>query len=146
MSTVADSAAILKKEAEEKFAEAERLLKLQQAFPDIQKHVGRWNKIAYYTKSVNSLVDNYEARHNCGCCSDSPLEIWPYLQTEHGRIYSEPACFMVGRRNPYDYEDEPIPGWESKLSSAGIQQSLIEKISYLMKSEESSEEDEESDG
>ena len=137
MIIILDEVNKLTKEAQEKQKEAERLENLYKFYPDLKKHVGRWDKIAYYSASVNSLVTDYNSRHNCGCCSDSPLEVWPYLKTEFGNVYSDPPSFMVGER---DY-DEPggeraYPEWQDKLKAKNISEAVIEKISSLFEDSE----------
>lgn len=130
MSSIAEEIENEKKAAAEKLVAAERLTKLLQTFPDIQKRVGRWNKIAFYSKSVNAKVTDYDMRHNCGCCSDSPLEVWPYLETEHGRVYSDPPCFQIGERdNYYQLGDRPHDNWEDHLRAAAIPESIIKRLS-----------------
>lgn len=115
------------REAREKTQEAERLRRLQEEFPDLRRHVGRWNKVAYCSKSVNDRVDRVELRHNCGCCPDSPLEAWPYLETPNGRVYSDPPQFFVGEDSMYG--DRPSPGWEDSLRKHGISGPVIEAVS-----------------
>lgn len=127
MSSIQDEVAKLSKEAAALLQEQARLSKAYQAYPDLQKHVGRWGKVAYYSKAVNSQVTFVDVRHNCGCCSDSPLEVWPYVDTEHGRIYSDPPCFTVGEQH-WIAGDKPYPGWEQKMRGAGIHESVIEMI------------------
>jgi hypothetical protein len=128
MSTIQSELEKLNKEVVERTAEAGRLARLSVAFPDLQKHVGRWNKVAYYSPSVNSKVERFDLRHNCGCCSDSPLEIWPYLETPDGRVYSDPPCFQVGEKH-YLGGDKPYPKWKEKLEAAGLPEVLIGAIS-----------------
>jgi len=121
------------KEAAAQLAEAERLKKLAEMYPDIQRHVGRWNKVAYSSKSVNSKVERFDIRHNCGCCNDSPLEVWPYLETPVGKVYSDPSMFVVGERDPWSYGDRPKPGWKNELRTAGIPEDIIGAISMHFK-------------
>ena len=125
----------LQKQAAAKIAEAERLEKLQQLYPDLKRHVGRWNKVVYCSPSVNSLVTDYETRHNCGCCGDSPLELWPYLETEHGRIYSRPTGIFIGERDPYFGGDISRSGWREDLQKHGFPEGLIERVSYMFEDE-----------
>lgn len=146
MTSAAESAEALKKEAAQKLTEAERLLRLQAEFPDLKKYVGRWNKVAYYSKSVNDKVTDYESRHNCGCCNDSPLEVWPYVETPDGRVYSDPPSFMVGERVPVSYGDRAYPGWEKKLLDVGISGAVVERVSHLMSPSDSEGEEESDDG
>lgn len=128
MSSIQEELTKLNKEASEKASEAEKLLRLSASFPDLQKHVGRWNKVAYYSASVNSKVQRFDIRHNCGCCSDSPLEVWPYLETPDGNVYSDPPCFQVGEKY-YLGGDRPYPKWREKLEAAGIPEVIIGAIS-----------------
>jgi len=128
MSSVQEELSKLKAEASKKVAEAERLVRLSTAYPDLQKHVGRWEKVVYYSPSVNPKVVQYDLRHNCGCCSDSPLEVWPYLETKDGRVYSDPPCFQVGEKY-YLGGDRPYPKWEEAFEKAGISEVITEAIS-----------------
>jgi hypothetical protein len=114
----------LHKEAAEKALEAERITRLLTSYPDLQKYVGRWEKIAYYSASVNSKVDKVDLRHNCGCCSDSLLEAWPYLETPDGNVYSDPPEFRVGEQH-YLGGDKPYSGWKDELRKAGISEVII---------------------
>lgn len=138
--SVQDEIAKLEKETTEKQREADRLRQLQEMFPDIQRQVGRWNKVAYASKSVNTKVDKYELRHNCGCCPDSPLELWPYIETELGRIYSNPAKFTIGESN-YRQGERSYPGWDAKLRAEGIPEAMIERVGYLFDDEETEEDE-----
>lgn len=126
MSSIQEELDKLKKEASDKAAEVERLVRLVSTYPDLQKQVGRWNKVAYYSASANSKVTNFDLRHNCGC-SDSPVELWPYLETPNGRVYSSPPCFRVGEKHHLG-GDRPYPGWEEKLREAGIPDGIIESV------------------
>lgn len=122
-----DHADELMKEAREKVQEAERLQQLQKEFPDLRRHVGRWNKVAWCSKSVNARVDRFDMRHNCGCCRDSPLEVWPYLETPHGKVYADPPQYFVGHDSPYG--DLPEAGWEAKMLKEGIPESVVGAVS-----------------
>lgn len=131
--SVADDIEKARKEAEAKSVEAAKLTALSAIFPDLQKRVGRWNKVAYYSPSANAKVHDFDARHNCGCCSDSPLEIWPYFLTAHGPVYSDPPCFTVGERVPRyegseNREDRPYDGWDRRMRAAGIPESIIQSV------------------
>lgn len=119
----------LRKEAEEKVSQADKLERLHQAYPGLKRQVGRWNKVAYCSKSVNEKVTNYDCRHNCGCCPDSPLEIWPYVETPDGKVYSDPPCFTVGERH-WMGGDRPSEGWREKLQAASIPEEIIKRIGY----------------
>lgn len=139
MTSAADEIQALQQEAAKKQAEAERLQKMAAAFPDLQRYEGRWKKIVHYSASVNEQCTNYDARHNCGCCLDSPLEIWPYMETEFGPVYSSPSCFMVGERDPYRSGDKPWPGWDQEMRKAKIPEAIIERVSSWFRKDEDKE-------
>jgi len=134
MANIQDDISKLQKEAATAVVEVERLAKMAAAIPDLKKYTGRWNKVAYYSASHNEKVSDYDMRHNCGCCNDSPLEIWPYVETEYGKIYSDPPCFTVGERH-WISGDKPYDGWEKKLKDAHIPEAIIEKIAYHFQSD-----------
>jgi hypothetical protein len=115
------------KEAHEKQQEAARLRRLLVAYPDIKVQYGRWEKVAYASKSVNGLVNECDMRHSCGCCSDSPLEVWPFLETPDGKVYSNPSKFTVGEKH-YNYGDRAYPDWKKGLRKAGIPEALIQRV------------------
>jgi len=114
----------LRKEAAAKVAEANQLDALLKEYPDLRMYVGRWEKRAFYSKTVNSKVNRFDLRHNCGCCADSPLEIWPYLETPFGNVYSDPTEFRVGERASLG-GDKPYDGWDDKMRAAGIPDAII---------------------
>lgn len=126
-------------EAAKKLAEADaemvRVQQLTLLYPDLKRHVGRWNKVVYCSPSVNGLVDKYDTRHNCGCCRDSPLELWPYLETPHGRVYSSPTGIFIGERDPYTYGDISRQGWREDLQKYGLPEALIEKVAMRFQDE-----------
>lgn len=125
--SVQDEIESLRKASEKSAMDAERISRLLSRYPDLKRYVGRWNKVAYYSKSVNPIVDKVDIRHNCGCCSDSPLEAWPYVDTEDGKVYSDPPSFFVGNR-AYDYGDEETPGWDDRMRSHGIPELVMDQI------------------
>jgi hypothetical protein len=124
-----------RKEASEKLAEASRLEAMLKVYPNLRKHTGRWNKVAYYSKDVNALVTRFDIRHNCGCCNDSPLEVWPYVETPFGNVYSDPSMFRVGEKEPFYGGDVPHKGWDKTLRDAGIPESIIGAVSMHFRQE-----------
>ena len=99
---------------------------------------------------VNSQATDFEAAHNCGCCNDSPLEIWPYIKlTDHTgqelRLYAEGIPFRVGEKNPWGYGDISYPGWEEKLRKASIPEVVIQRVSCLLDDEEEDDGSDEED-
>jgi hypothetical protein len=139
MSTVQEEVIKLSKEAEGLLHERTRLKKLMEAYPDLQKYTGRWNKVVYYSKTVNGEVTKYDRRFNCGCCLGSPLEIWPYTESEHGRVYSDPPSFTVGERT--DYGAIPNSRWEGQMRKAGISEVILVGVQAYFESCEESEDE-----
>jgi len=116
----------LRKEIAEKTTEADNLEAMFKEFPNLRRKVGRWNKVAYTTREVNTKVTKYNQRFNCGCCNDSPLEIWPYLETPVGNVYSEPAMFIVGEKGSGGAT--PYGDWDADMRKEGIPEVIIEEI------------------
>jgi len=115
----------LRKEAAEKIAEADKLEAMLKVYPNLCKKVGRWNKVVFYTKDVNALVTRFDIRHNCGCCADSHLEVWPYLETPYGNVYSDPPEFRVGHKEPIYGGNRPDKGWDKVMKDAGIPEAIV---------------------
>ncbi len=126
--SLVEHAAKLRKEASERTTEAERIERLAADFPDLRRHVGRWEKIVYCSKSVNAKVTDFETRYNCGCCADSPLEFWAYLETPNGRVYSDPPSFFIGEKGHFYGTAVAKAGWKDQLHNANIPEALIERM------------------
>lgn len=116
----------LNSEIEKNQKELATLEKLKAQFPDLRVHINRWKTQRYYSALANELAEHYDMKHNCGCCGDSPLEVWPYTEYEGQRVYSDPPVFTVGE-NSY-FGDVPHEGWEDKLRVAKIKEKLIDSI------------------
>jgi hypothetical protein len=130
----------IRKESAEKLVEADRLERLFKEFPDLRKHTNRWDTVRYYSKAVNTQVNDYDLSHNCGCCNDSPLELWPYLETPNGKVYSDPPCFVVGEKH-WICGDEARPGWKTKLRDAGIPEPIIFSVDAHFRADAESRKD-----
>ena len=100
---------------------------------DVYCEEARWGKKCYCSREVNSEATDFEYRFNCGCCSDSPLEIFPYMVKNDVKIYSSPSCFKVGERNSYGTGVIPYDGWDEKLIEEGISEEVIEKVKQHLK-------------
>jgi hypothetical protein len=142
---VAREIATLRAEAEAKKAESDRLTALLAAFPDLRRYEGRWKKVAYWSPTVNEKVTDFDYRANCGCCSDSPIEVWMYVETPHGRVYSDPPMFFVGHRNAEMGGDDPEAGWQEKLRAARLPEAIVERVGHLFRAR-ATEDDEAPDG
>jgi hypothetical protein len=131
--SVAEDIESMRKESAAKAVEAERLAELAKLYPDLRKRIGRWNKVTYFSKAANATATGVDLRHNCGCCSDSPVEAWPYAETPYGRVYSDPPVFWVGERCDYSESGERADeGWDLKMREAGIPEPTIARVgAYL---------------
>lgn len=132
---VQETASALMEVSDRLRAEAHRLGTLAHEFPDLEKRVGRWKKVVFSSAAANARATGFDMRHNCGCCADSPLEIWPYAETPHGRVYTKPAEFRVGEREPSFGADKPYEGWEDKMREAGIPESIVSAVAEHFKNE-----------
>lgn len=124
----------LEKELAEKQKDLNNIKTWYSQYPDLKRNVNRWNRIRFCSASVNSEVTDFDMSHNCGCCSDSPLEVWPYLETDQGRLYSDPACYQVGEKH-WISGDSPYEGWKKKLRDNKIPEDIIKKISAHFKAD-----------
>jgi len=140
MASIEDVVKSLENDAQDKSKEIKRLLALKEMFPDLKQQTGRWGKVTYSSAQVNSRVTDAETRFNCGCCNDSPFEVWPYMETELGRVHSYPAKFTIGERD-YGYNVRLYFDWEDELRKHNIPDSLIERIRTYVR-EEFDDEDE----
>lgn len=117
----------LKDKLESELSSINYTLKLLEEFPDLHEHFNRWKQRRLSSKYANNKVTDVEIRHNCGCCDDSPLEVWPYLNIGNIRVYSDPTVFSVGHKC-YWKGDTPNPNWQKQLIDNNIPLSIIDKI------------------
>lgn len=143
MSAVKVEIGKLRNEAELKKKEAHRLELLEKQFSDLKKYEGRWEKVVFYSVIANEQATNYDWRYNCGCCTDSTVEVWPFFETELGKVYSDPPVFRVGYKK--NYRAGLRAGWDKELRQARISENIIEKIgkSFPMNENETEEPEEE---
>lgn len=145
--TVAEDIAKAKQDSTQRAVEAGRLERLLQLYPDLKRYEGRWKKVAYYSPAVNRVATGVDIRHNCGCCSDSPVEAWPFADTPEGPVYTDPPKFWVGKRDPYEGGEQADEDWDLKMREAGIPEPVIARVgAFLGVSADSSGADGGSDG
>jgi len=96
-------------------------------FPDIWMHSSRWHTQRMCSVKVNPIATHVDIRHNCGCCSDSPIELWPYLEFRGHKIYSDPCGLCVGEANYGDGEN-PREGWQDLLRGHKLNETIIEQV------------------
>lgn len=126
MSSVLDHIKQLQQASLDALLEAQNLQFLLVLFPDLMVRGTPGRNNLYYSKKVNSLATSCDIRDSCGCCSDSPLEVRPYLDTEFGRVYSDPPVIIVGEKS---YEALlPKEGWEANLRNNMISEDIILQV------------------
>ena len=113
------------KKQKEEIAKIEKILEL---YPDIKENIDRWSNKKLSSLSINSETDQIYIDHNCGCCEDSPLQVWPYKNVKGIKVFSNPACFMVGEKNQWGSGDIEYDGWQDKLRKENIPEIVINKI------------------
>jgi len=113
---------------EDQITELNNKKKVIEKYFDISEYTDRWGTKRLSTSAINKEVDCVMIKHNCGCCPDSPLEVWPYKLIDEIEIYSKPAYFFVGEQNAYGYGDKPNNDWQKELRDAEIPEFIIEKI------------------
>lgn len=107
-----------------KLEEADRIRALTLQFPDLRIHKDRWGNERYSAASANPQVTNYETRHSCGCCGDAPLLVWPYLEAEYGRVFSDPSSFYFARRDGWEGGYTLEPSFTESVRKAGLPESM----------------------
>jgi hypothetical protein len=133
----------LKKKLEKKKARIEEKLALIDEIPDLTEYTDRWGQKYLSSPSVNSKVDSVWFNHNCGCCADSPLQVWPYLEHNGQKIHSSPACIVVGWRYAGGDGDEPAEDWQDRLKKEGLPDIIVQKVAkYFEENPPVDEEDE----
>ena len=102
--------------------------KLQTKFKDLKFYSGRrFNKGAYYTSEVNSLVDNIDIYDSCSCCNDAALYCSSYLIVDGIRVYSNPIEFYIAEsagNGTYYFKEDYI----CELINENINRQVIDKI------------------
>ncbi len=122
--------------------ELERVQKLKELYPDLEITVGRWNKKVYRSASVNPLVTDYEVRFNCGCCHDSPFEVWFYLETNYGKIYSHPSYFVAGERDGrYSLDVNIEDGAKERILKENVNPDVVNKFFSIYENNKRIEDD-----
>lgn len=81
--------------------EIARLKLIVEKFPDAFVAQDRWKNERVFSKTASPLCDQYDWKHSCGCCADSPVQVWPYLETEFGKVFAAEAPFYVMARDEH---------------------------------------------
>lgn len=103
---------------------AKRLTDLAKEYSDISIDTYKGHD-RYYTSAVNEEVDLCEII--CDCSYGSLVEVFPYLITQFGRVYSDPPRFVVGEWLDFDYA-RPFSDWYDRMDMHSIGQSIIDQV------------------
>jgi hypothetical protein len=103
------------------------LEKIKNKFNNVTIQLDRWRKEYVCSPDINSIADNYYTHHDCGCCDDSPLFIFPYIEFENVKIYSDPYKICIGEKN-YEFGDKINDNCEEKLVKHNISKKIIEFV------------------
>ena len=117
----------LKTKIEKQQSDLKRLEKILEKYPDIREEKDRWEHIRLCSKSANSLANDVEIRHSCGCCEDAALYAYPFIEIDGETIYCDPCRFYIGQKNYGNGEVEEY-GWKNELIKHGIPQIISDKI------------------
>lgn len=109
-------------------AELHQLMSIRAQFPDARVHTSRWNVKRICSAAVNALAVDFEYGHSCSCCPDAGLMVRPYIDTEHGRVHTDPPIFYIGEKM-HGGRDRLFFDWDEGLRQANVSAGLIEKIS-----------------
>lgn len=114
-------------------SEAEKIKTMLLLFPDLEVNIDRWKNVKYTSQMVNTMATEYTTGYSCGCCSDSPYFIYPYVEFEGIRVHSKPARFYIGER--CDYVEDGI--WYETdclktLKEYNLTKEIIAKVENLV--------------
>lgn len=123
----------LKDQAQKATEEITKLEGLLKIFPDLEVTKDRWGTVRYYANSANDLVNDYYTKHSCGCCSDSPLFVYPYLYVEGVKVHSKPDHFCIGEKNAWGTGEIYDPDSVKALVEKNISDIVVKQIEILVK-------------
>lgn len=127
--TIEERIAELQKKKDEIHVQIEALKSLSVAFPDLKVNINRWNTVRYESDCARPMCNEIEIAHNCGCCNDSPIELWPYYESNGNKIYAGGIPFQIGERY-YHRGEKPYEGWQERLRAKGINEEVIAKVQH----------------
>jgi hypothetical protein len=105
-----------------------KILSLSERFPDLELHTGRWNRERLVSKEVNSIAEDCDIGHSCGCCSDAVVLVFPYVTYQGYKIYSNPASIGVGEEYSIGTGQLPWDNWEQSLKNHNVSDKVIEVV------------------
>ena len=101
-------------------------------FNDGKISVDRWGNVKMSSPSINSIADDCDFGHSCGCCSGAALYVYVFKNINGFRIYSSPDHFCIGKGNEYGFGEIPNYNWERTLKDNNIPETIIKKVSKFL--------------
>lgn len=133
----------MEEEVQKQQNKIKQLKTIKEKYPSLKEDKDRWGNIRYYSKEINTEVDNLFIYHGCGCCIDSGVIARPFKEIDNIKIFSDTPGFFVGEGSAIG--DVPYTNWENKLIESNIPQSIIQRIKEHFKEQEELYEDEDYD-
>ena len=90
---------------------------------DLTKSLDRINRLKNSHKRFNTLVEDCDIYHECGCCDKAKLYASPYVLVDNVKKYAYPEKFLIGER--CGYGDHEFTGWARKLRDEKIPEKII---------------------
>lgn len=109
-----------------------RLTSLKSGFDDLRVLRDDTGKSYWCSAQANPEVDRFEVHGSSRSAEASPLEVWTYISTLEGRLYSDPPCHRIGEAVIGGFGELPDFGWESFLGLSKINKDLIKKIRHWL--------------
>ena len=118
--------------AEEKSSIHSRIEKLQgmlALYPDLVREAGP-KGIRYTSASIAAIALAFDIEDSCECCRDPSIQVWPYVPTPFGKIYSS-SGISVGTRIKHEVVGSHCvinSWWKRSLKEALMPEEIIEDI------------------
>lgn len=133
MKTAIEHLKCLEDSISSKVKEIETIKGLLKVLPNFLVGEDRYITNKYYSGTVNGKVSLFEMQYSCTCCDDANIYIFPYIEVEGIKIYTDPTYFCIGQKNPKPSLKFPkkhimFDDWEQQMKNANIPEKIIEQV------------------
>ena len=109
------------------------ILKVYEQLPDLEITYDRWKNKRYSSLAVNAKATEYYTGYSCGCCNDSPLFLYPFVEINGTRVHTKPVRFYIGDKSDYiedgvQYDTDCL----KVLETHGLTSELLAKVKTLV--------------
>lgn len=113
--------------------ETMEIINLFDQLPDLEITYDRWKVKRYSSLEVNARATKYYTGYSCGCCSDSPLFLYPFIELDGIRVHTKPVRFYIGERCEYTedgirYDTDCL----EEMKKQGLSSILIDEVKLLV--------------